>query len=307
MPFQKTAWCAASGVIEARSMISVSLGLLAALGWSTHDLMARRFAAGLGPFRLALGVLAAGALILLPIVVWRGQIWEADGRSLLVGFSMGIVYAAALGGLLVAFSLAPVSIVGPLTAAYPALVVVWGLLHGLVPTPLQWGAIVAVLAGVTIVSRSGHADDGADTVAPGKMPLVLFTSVVAAFGFAGAVILGQEATKGLGEYETTFVSRFPAMGIIFMALITGEKKRQAVTATSGLAMFAMAAADVTAVTAINAAAWFPNRELGAMAISSYAAISVVMAMVFLKERVTPGQWLGLALTVAGVGALGWQA
>jgi drug/metabolite transporter (DMT)-like permease len=293
-------------MLEARSMISVSLGLLAALGWSTHDLMARRFAADIGPLRMALGVLVAGALLLLPIVLWRGLLWQTDSWSLLVALALGVVYAAALGGLLVAFSLAPVSIVGPLTAGYPALVVVWGLLNGLVPTPLQWGAIGAVLAGVTIVSRSGHADDGADTVAPGKMPLVLFTSVVAALGFAGAVILGQEATKGLGEYETTFVSRFPAMVIIFIALIMGEKKRQTVTATSGLAMFAMAAADVTAITAINAAAWFPNRELGAMAISSYAAISVVMAMVFLKERVTPAQWLGLALTVAGVATLGWQ-
>jgi drug/metabolite transporter (DMT)-like permease len=288
-------------------MISIALGLLAAFGWSTHDLLARRFAPGLGPLRLALGVLAAGAIILLPIVLWRGQMGQADAWSWLMALALGVVYAAALGGLLVAFSLAPVSIVGPLTAAYPAIVVMWGLLHGLHPTSLQWAGIMAVLVGVTIVSRSGHVDAGSDTVAPGKMPLVLTSAIVASLGFAGAVILGQEATKGLGAYETTFVSRFPALAILAVLTWATEQKRDAPTVRSGFAMFAMAAADVTAVTAINAAAWFPNRELGAMAISSYAAISVVMAMLFLKERVTRGQWMGLALTVAGVAALSAQA
>jgi drug/metabolite transporter (DMT)-like permease len=284
-------------------MISILFGLVAALGWSTHDLLARRYANDAGPFRLALGVLLAGALLLLPVVLWRGQLWRAETTSLLIALVMGVVYAAALGGLLVAFSRAPVSIVGPLTAAYPALVVGWDLVNGLTPTPLHWAGIAAILLGVTIVSRAGHDDGGADAVAPGQMPLVLATAILASAGFAGAVILGQEATQGLGEYETTFVSRFPAAVIVLALMLTTERQRLPLGGATLLAMGAMAAADVTAVTVINAAAWFPNRELGAMAISSYGGLSVLMAMVFLKERVTPGQWVGIALLVGGVVAL----
>ena len=38
----------------------------------------------------------------------------------------------------------------------------------------------------------------------------------------------------------------------------------------------------------------------------YGGLSVVLAMFFLKERVTKGQWFGIGLTVAGLAALSWQ-
>jgi drug/metabolite transporter (DMT)-like permease len=286
-------------------MVSVLLGLVAALAWSSHDLLARSFAGNAGPFRMSFWIMLAGALLLLVPVIWRGNIWQADTFPVLMALAMGLVYAFALGSLLLAFSLAPVSIVGPLTAGYPALVVVWGLFNGLTPTPLQWAGILLVLVGVTIVSRSGHEEGGTDTVAPGKMPLVIASAIVASIAFAAAVVMGQAATHGLGEYEVTFLSRFPAAAMLAILMLKDRATLPAMTRGSSIAVFAMASCDVIAVTSINAAAHFPNRELGAMAISSYGAISVLMAMVILRERVTPMQWFGILMVVAGVAALGW--
>jgi drug/metabolite transporter (DMT)-like permease len=288
-------------------MISVLFGLLAALCWSTHDLLARRFAAETGPFRMAIWIMLAGAGLLVVPVLWRGQIWTAESYSIGIALAMGVVYAFAIGGLLLAFSLAPVSIVGPLTAGYPALVVVWGLFNGLQPTPLQWAGVGLVLLGVIIVGRSGHDDGGSDSVAEGNMPLVIASAAIASLGFATAIVLGQTATHGLGEYEVTFLSRFPAAAILFVAMRRRREQNLAMSRSALVSVFAMAACDVVAVTAINASAHFPNRELGAMAISSYGALSVVLAMLILKERVTALQWLGILLVVAGVAALGWPA
>ncbi len=286
-------------------MISVLLGLVAALSWSFHDLLARRFAGGFGPFRMSFWIMLAGAALLLVPVFWRGQIFQADSSSVLMALAMGLVYAFALGSLLLAFSLAPVSIVGPITAGYPALVVIWGLAHGRVPSSLQWLAIILVLIGVLIVSRSGHEDETSDSVTPGKMPLVIAAALIADLAFAAAVIMGQSATEGLGEYEVTFLSRFPAAALLLVMMLKDRARLPALTHTGRAAIIAMAACDVTAVTAINAAAWFPNRELGAMAISSYGALSVLLAMVFLRERVTPLQWVGILCVVVGVAILGW--
>jgi drug/metabolite transporter (DMT)-like permease len=288
-------------------MISVLLGLVAALSWSMHDLLARRFAAATGPFRMSMWIMLAGALILLLPVLWRGQIWTADGFSISLALAMGVVYAFALGGLLLAFSLAPVSIVGPLTAGYPALVVVWGLINGVSPNQLQWFGIVLVLLGVITVSRNGHSEGGSDSVAEGRMPLVIASAVVASLAFAAAIVMGQAATHSLGEYEVTFLSRFPAAVVLFFAASREGRQKLAMSRGALISVFAMAACDVVAVTAINAAAHFPNRELGAMAISSYAALAVILAMVFLKERVTPLQWLGILMVVCGIAALGWPS
>jgi drug/metabolite transporter (DMT)-like permease len=288
-------------------MISVLLGLLAALSWSSHDLLARRFAGDSGPFRMSFWIMLAGAALLLTPILWRGTLWQSDTASIITALVMGLVYAFALGALLLAFSLAPVSIVGPLTAGYPALVIVWGLFNGLVPSALQWTGIVLVLVGVIIVSRSGHDDGGTDSVAPGKMPLVITSAVIASIAFAATVVLGQAATLGLGEYEATFLSRFPAAVLLFPLMLRDRKQHAPMARSACLAVVAMAACDVIAVTAINAAAWFPNRELGAMAIASYGAMSTVMAMILLKERVTPFQWIGIVLVVIGIAALGWPS
>jgi uncharacterized membrane protein len=288
-------------------MISVFLGLMAAFSWSIHDLLARRFSAETGPFRMSFWIMLAGAVLLSIPVFWRGQIFAGESQAIIMALAMGLVYAFAIGALLLAFSLAPVSIVGPITAGYPALVVIWGLLHGQVPSALQWTAIGLILAGVLIVSRSGHSDEQKDTVAPGKMPLVIAAAVVADLCFAATVIMGQLATEGVGEYEVTFLSRFPAAAVLLVMMFKDRARLQPLSVAGKTSTIAMAACDVTAVTAINAAAWFPHRELGAMAISSYCALSVLMAMVFLRERVTSLQWLGIVLVVIGVAILGWPS
>jgi drug/metabolite transporter (DMT)-like permease len=212
-----------------------------------------------------------------------------------------------LGGLLKAFSLAPVSIVGPFTAGYPALIVLWGLLHGLSPSLVQWLAVAMIIVGAVIVGRAGPSDGGLAAVPQGKVPTVIISSVIAVLGFAAAVVLGQAATPGLGEYETTFLSRFPAAAILALAMLRESSTSQRLTGREWLAATSMGAMDVVAVTSINVSAFYPGKELGAMAISSYGALAALFAMIFLKERVSIGQWFGIVMIVVGVGILGWPA
>jgi drug/metabolite transporter (DMT)-like permease len=285
-------------------LIAVLLGLVAALCWSVHDLVARAFAEKVGPFRMSVWVLLLGAAILFPMVLWNGTLWHGDKASLITALLLGVAYAFALGGLLKAFSLAPVSIVGPLTGGYPALVVIWGILHGLNPTNQQWLAMVAILLGAVIVGRFGPDDGGFAMVAKGKIWVVLLSAAVAVVGFAASVVLGQQATIGLGEIETTFVSRFPAAVLVFAALIVSKPPGLAARPIGmWKAVGAMALCDVIAVTSINVSTFYPNKELGAMAISGYGALSVLLAMIFLKEKVSMAQWFGIAMISGGVALL----
>jgi drug/metabolite transporter (DMT)-like permease len=285
-------------------MITLSLGLLSALCWSVHDVVARSFAERFGPYRLAFGVVVVGALLLLPLVLWRGTLWSAPQWALAYALALGVVYASAIGGLFKAFSLAPVSVVGPLTASYPALVVVWGLFNGLVPQPMEWLGLALIMAGAVIVGKSTDDTDGESKVPEGQMFFAILAITVAMVSFAAAVVLGQYAARGMGEIETTFVSRFPAALILMPAFIADGKRHAPLQPKVWLAIFVMAAMDVTAVTAINASGHFPNPELGSMAISTYGALSVLIAMVVLKEKVSRWQWGGIVLIVVGMAMLG---
>ena len=60
-------------------------------------------------------------------------------------------------------------------------------------------------------------------------------------------------------------------------------------------------------TSINVSAFYPGKELGVMAISGYGALAALLAMLFLKEHVAWGQWLGIVMIAVGVCIIGWPA
>ncbi len=284
-------------------MIALLLGSVAALCWSSHDLVARRYATALGPLRMGFWVMLAGAALLLVPVLWRGMIWTGPREAWVMAAAMGVVYAAAAAGLFYALTMAPVSIVGPIVGGYPALVVLWGLVNGLEPTLLQWFCIAVILAGVIIVARSEREGESHSDVAPGKLPLVLLAVTVSSISYAATAVMGQQASTTLGALETTLISRFPAAAMFLLAMLVHRQPETSASMKSGLGILAMAVFDVTAVTAINMSTYFPDRELGAMAISASSATSVLLAVVILKEKVTVLQWVGVVMIVAGVSGL----
>jgi drug/metabolite transporter (DMT)-like permease len=285
-------------------MLAVMFGLFAALCWSLHDLLARHFANDVGPVRMAIGTLLAGALLLAGIVMWHGTILQADIATLQLALILGILYGLAICSLFTAFSLAPVSIVGPATAGYPALVVIWGMINGLQPSALQWGAVIAIIIGAIVVARTGPSDGGLSEVKPGKIPLLIFSCIVAEVFFASSVILGQKIAAHVGEFEATFMSRFPA-ALVLIPFVMREKPGVAkISARAWAGIFAMGAFDVAAVSGINYMGRLPNKEFGSMGISAYGAIATLLAMILLKEKTTVWQWMGIAMISSGVGVLG---
>jgi drug/metabolite transporter (DMT)-like permease len=284
-------------------MLALSIGLFAALCWSLHDLLARTYAESIGPYRMAIFTLLVGSAVLSGPVLWNGTLLQADRDSLGWVLAMGLVYGIAVSSLFMAFSLAPVSIVGPFTAGYPALVVVWGLYTGVHPTLLQYAAIIFILAGAVVVGRMSSSDDGLQTVAKGKIALLTFYCALACICFAAAVVLGQKASATIGEIETTFLSRIPAAFVLIPFLFWEKPTAKKITTGAMFGVASMALLDVSAVCGINYMGRLPFKELGAMGISAYGAISVLLAMIILKERVVAWQWFGIAIIVVGVAAL----
>jgi uncharacterized membrane protein len=283
-------------------MIAILLGVLAALAWSIHDLFARRLAARIGPVRMSIAVLAVGGIIIAVAVFYRGQLWLADRHGLMAGLLLGVAYGMGVGGLFKAFSLGPISLVGPVTAAYPILTVFWNVAMGLSPSPIQWLAVAAAMLGAMIVARSGRADGGINIVPKKDVVPLFFFCFVASLGYAASVIIGQKAGVYLGEYEATFVSRFTAT-LVLLPFLLGELKPSPLQARHWFGIAAMSLLDVIGVTAINLSGFMPGREFAAIGISSYGGLAVILAALVLKEKVSTVQWLGIVLIVGGVMAL----
>ena len=283
-------------------MLAILFGVFAALCWSGHDLIARMLAAQIGAFRMAALVMVSGAILLTFYIVYTGTVWNASRDGLMSGFILGLAYGFGVGGLFKAFSLGPISLVGPLTAGYPVLAVLWNVFNGLVPTLLQWSCVAATLIGAIIVARSGTEDGGINAVEPGKMPTLLFFVVMAALGYSSSIVLGQHAAVTVGEVEATWLSRATAL-VTILPFMLSERNWSPITRWGWKGIFLMGGLDVLGVIAVNASGHLPGREFAGIGISAYGAVSVVLAMIFLKEKVSAGQWFGLALIVGGVATL----
>lgn len=283
-------------------MLAVMLGVCAALCWSVHDLIARALAARVGAFRMACFVIIAGGLLLSFYIFWDGRIWSSDWNGIKSGLILGLVYGFGVGGLFKAFSLGPISLVGPITAGYPVLAVLWNVFMGLEPSWLQWACVAATLLGAVIVARSGTVDGGINAVEPGKMPVLLLFAVIAVLGYSSSIILGQQAALAVGEVEATWISRATALVTIAPFLIS-EQKVPPLKPVHWFGITVMGVLDVLGVIAVNASGHLPGKEFAGVGISAYGAGATVLAMIFLKEKVSPGQWLGIAMIVGGVATL----
>jgi len=283
-------------------MSAALFGLFAALCWSVHDLIARVYAPRIGPMRMGLWIMLLSGVMLTAIVAWRGTALAANASGFLWALALGAAYACGAAGIYKAFSLGPISVVGPLTSAYPVLVVAWGLLSGLTPTALQWTAMVTALIGALIVSRSGEPDGGINAVLPGKLPALLFACLICSLGYTVAVVIGQRTAVMIGEIESAWISRATAIaGFLFLASL--EPRTEAVHSRMWWGLAAMGGLDALGLIAVNASGHVPGKEFAAVGISAYGALAVVLAAVILKERVSKAQALGIAMIAGGVAAL----
>lgn len=283
-------------------MTGILLGVLAALSWSVHDLIVRHLADRLGPLRLALFIVLGGGLLLSIYVLAAGAPSGITQGGLGLSLALGAAYGMGIGGLYKAFGLGPVSVAAPLTAAYPALVVLWGVVNGLAPDPVQWLAVAATLAGAILMARAGPEDGGINAVLPGKLGLFLFSCALSVTGFAAAFVLGQRAAVAIGEFEAAWISRLTAF-LVILPFAFGERRTGAKLAPHWLAIGAMSVLDVGGLVAVNASGHFPDRDFAALGVSTYGAVAVVLALIFLREKVSLGQWACIALIVAGVATL----
>ncbi|MBG1232901.1 EamA family transporter [Aestuariivirga litoralis] len=283
--------------------MALLLGLFAALCWGVHDLAVRFLAPRMGGFRLGLRTELGGFIILLPLVL---AVRNGTMHDWLLVAVLGVVYGLAIAGLFKSFAMAPLSVVGPFSSGYPALVVIWGMFFGLSPSLLQYFGMATILIGSAVVARYSHDGSGIHTVIKGHVWELAFWIVLSDICFAIAIVLGQKLALTFGDATTAGLLRVPAMLILGSFALREPASTIKMTWKIALACVILGGLDVAALTGVNAMGTLPYKEFGAMGIAAYGAIAALLGMIWLKEKVSLGQWAGIALTIAGVAALGVQ-
>lgn len=282
-------------------MLALSLGLGAAMLWAVHDLLARKLSQGTALLPILTVVLAAGTLGLIPVALATGGWDRMTGPALAVATSSGLAFAVAIGGLYKAFSLAPVRVVSPVVGAYPLLILVIAVAQGRPVSGGDWLAVLAIVIGIAIVALAAR-DDAPEGYAASPQVAIAWGALSAA-GFAVTFSLAQEATRMGAELPVMLTGRLVALGMIVALLLLSRASLAPQRGQFGV-LGLMGLLDALALGLVTVSGSLPRAEYASVASSLFGVLTVLLAAWFLRERVRPVQWVGIACVFGGIAALG---
>lgn len=277
-------------------------GGICAVNLGLADFMARFSSRGIGHASALLGMLTSGA-IALTVYVWIAEpelTWTLSGMWLVALNGVATTVMTLL--LYLGLARGPVSIVAPIVASHPALVVLLAVAFGARPSMLQWIAMAGTLAGALVIARSAESFEGADKFERGHLRTTIMIAVASALAYAALVSAGQAAVPIYGELQTLWMGRlFSLASILIFFLIRREGPRMTfrwlpfVTAQGLL--------DTGGYLALFAGSGGPGAEIAAVTASTFGAITTLLARFVLREQIGRLQWVGIAMVFAGVAVL----
>lgn len=272
-------------------MEAAVLALLGALSWGTGD-----FFGGLASRRAhVLTVLAVSQAIgLLGVATWALASGEAAPGidDMLPAAGAGLAGAAGLAALYRGMAIGAMGIVAPISAVSPAVPLAVDLLRGDAPAGLQWAGIAVALVGVVLLAR-----EPGGTVRGTGLAAGVSLALVAAFGF-GLFVVGLDAASDGGATWAVVVARSSSTLVALCAVlvISVPLRPPAVLVP---AIVAVGIFDTTANALVAVATTYGSAGIVAVLSALYPLTTIVLARIFLSERLDRPQRVGGVLALAG--------
>jgi drug/metabolite transporter (DMT)-like permease len=296
--------------------VGPSLGLAAAVLWGVADFIARSIARRIGAIRCTLYLQLVGFLLLSIFFELQGgfhRVFAAVGggwhpwawgalAGVLNGFAAVCFYSSLAKGKL--------SIVTPISASYPALTLVLSMLSG---ESVRWEKLVGIvvsLGGAALAATTfDSADAGLNPPAGTSGAQIHRTHVTAGVGWAAAAacgfgvmfwLIGYHVMPVLGGAASVWIIRLSTLVSLTLVAVPA---RQSIAFPRGSVWWLipiMAAADTAAFLCSNYGLARGPVSVVTMLASLFSAVTVLLAGIFLHERLQRTQWLGIALIFAGI-------
>jgi len=268
------------------------LALLGALSWGTGD-----FFGGLASRRAhVLTVLVLSQAVgLAGVAAWA----VASGDSppgladIVPAVGAGAAGAAGLAALYRGMAIGAMGIVAPISALSPAVPLAVDLMRGDAPAAVQWAGIATALTGVALLAR----EPGGTTTRGTGLAAGVSLALVAALGF-GLFVVGLDAASDGGATWAVVVARTSSTLVALCAVLLVSVPLRP---PGGLlpAIAAVGVFDTTANALVAVATTYGSAGIVAVLSALYPLTTILLARVFLSERLDRPRRVGGALALAG--------
>jgi drug/metabolite transporter (DMT)-like permease len=213
---------------------------------------------------------------------------ELSTRDTAIGLGAGAAVVLALGAFYHAMALGSVSVVATIAALGVLVPVAGGLLQGEEPAAVQALGAAAAIVGVVLVDPEWRS--------AGRASVGL--AALAALGF-GTFFLALDASAGDEPAWTIVAAR---VGGVTTLLVAAAAARPSLAIPRELwpSLLAIGCFDIAANSLFAVATNHGLLSLVAVAGSLYSAVTILLARVFLKERLVGPQRIGVVLALGGV-------
>lgn len=277
-------------------------GSLCAFSWGGADFTARFTGRALGHESGLFGMLLVGSVVLSLWVGLAGPPLVWDMSMLWLVLVCGAFTMVATMLLYLGLARGPVTIVSPIVASYPALVVVFWVLVGVRPSALQWAAMALAMAGVMVVARCAETFEEPGVMSRDHLRRTVLIALASSVCFAVVVISGQAAVPTYGELQTLWISRLVSLALLALLFVV-RRKAPRLDRRWWLLLVLQGLLDAGGYLTLFAGSHGAGSELAAVAASAFGAVTVLLARLFLREAMSWRQWGGVIMVFVGVGTL----
>ncbi len=273
-------------------------GLTTAFGYGTGDFLARQASHRVGHIRVLFFMEFLSLLVLLPIAFWfERDLWRVDSPWLLL-IALGATNLVSSMFLYKSFEYGVLSVVSPLASSYPAVTAGLAILFLRDrPGALATAGIVAVLAGILLLSR---ARTHPDNLPPRDARVGLVSAFFAFAGYGVFYFALAYVVDAVGPVSAAAFVRIVGVAILVVASLAGAARIGMPSKDIVRIFIVIGVLDSIAFVAYNV-----GIQLGSVAIVGtlsglFSAVTIGLAAVFIRERLTRPQYLGVAAVFLGV-------
>lgn len=282
-----------------RTLISILGGLGGMFGWGVSDFFANTASEKIGHLRAFFWSQIAGIALIALFVLFLAPSFAMPPLLLVLTACAGIAYG--LGYLLFykGFEIGNVSVVSSVSNLYAVFIVLISyFIRGQPLTAFQIPAMVSIFLGVTLVSLNfRELRQGTVSLLKGVKETIASTIMFGVFGWP----LNEYVVEKADWLSVSFLMKLTAIVVVFILSIF-QKKSLHIASFKKLVplLFAVGLLEAGAVLSVTFGQSYGDGIIVAPISGALTIVTVSLAVLFSKEKITKVQSAGIALVVGGI-------
>ena len=281
------------------TVLSLLSGIAGMFGWGLYDFLGGVFAKRIGPFKSFFWSQLAGLISVLLLAVVLGTSLGAPMLVVILLPIAAILYSAGYLFFFKGLEIGNVSIVAATMNLWAVFTMLFAFAFmGQRLSPIQTLGVLMIISGATLASLK-WSEIGNRSF---QLSVGVKEAAVGAFFFGIFWNVSQVISEEIGWLRTTL---FVKLGIVlclllFALLVRREIALATIPARTRYAIILMGIIEAAAVAVVNFGLTIGDAILITPVASALSLVTITLAIVFLKEKVTRLQGLGMVTAVIGI-------